>query len=75
MEGRVQLGGAVRRRPEGVELNVEVTVVADRLGQRGGADDRVDIVDRSASTARGSIRSKAARVSGPTLAGSCRKRS
>ena len=43
----MELRGAMRRRAEGVELNVEVTVVANRLSQRGRADHGRDIVDRS----------------------------
>ena len=42
----MELRGAVRRRAEGVELDVEVTVVANRLRQRGRADHGRDIVDR-----------------------------
>ena len=51
----MELRGAVRGRAEGIELDVEMTVVADRLRQRGRADHGGDIVDR-ARRRRGSDR-------------------
>ena len=47
VKGRMEFRGAVRRRAEGIELDVEVTVVANSLRQRGRADHSRDIVDRS----------------------------
>src|SRR5688500_19737200 len=43
----MELRSSVRWRTEGIELNIEVTVVPNRLRQRGRADHGRDIVDRS----------------------------
>ncbi len=43
----MELRGAVRRSAEWVELDFEMTVIANRLGQRRRADYGRDIIDRT----------------------------
>ena len=75
VEGRVQLRRAVRRRAERIELDIEVTVVTDRLGQPGRADHGRDIIDRPrrrrVATGGAPVRGRAA-ASASTSAGSTR---